>query len=77
MTIVQNNSRKIWATIDLSLVVIKGNLCHYYSAVSVFSENMGHPQPIKIVIVKKFSKLMRIYGKVSPNQTGMFLALQE
>ena len=25
----------------------------YYSALSVFYENMGQPQPIKIIIVKK------------------------
>ena len=37
-------------------------MCHYYSAFSVFSENMGHPQPIKIVIIK-CPKLPRIYGK--------------
>ena len=61
--IVQSNLRKIWATLDLLLVVIKGNLCHPYSVFSVFSENMGHPQPIKIVIVKKCPKLLRIYGR--------------
>ena len=58
----QNNLRKIWATLDLSLVVIKGNLCHYYSALSVFPENMGYPQPIKFVIVKKRPKLLRVYS---------------
>ena len=30
-----------------------GPLLQYYSALSVFSENMGHPQPINIVIIKK------------------------
>ena len=29
---------------------------------SVFSENMGHPQPIEIMIIKKCPKLPRIYG---------------
>ena len=27
-------------------------------------ENMGHPQPIKIIINKKCPKLLRIYGKL-------------
>ena len=49
--------------LDLLLVVFKGNLCHYYPALSVFSENMGHPQLIKIVIVKNCPKLQRIYIK--------------
>ena len=35
--IMQNNLRKIWATIDLSLVVIRK---------IVSSEKMGHPQHI-------------------------------
>ena len=30
--------------------------------IKVFSENMGHPEPIKNVIIKKCPKLMRIYG---------------
>ena len=38
--------------IDLSLVVIKGILCHYYSALSIFSAKMGHPQPIKAISFK-------------------------
>ena len=58
----QNNFREIWATVDLSLVVIKGNLGHYYSALSVPSGNMGHRQPIKIVIITKCPKLPRIYS---------------
>ena len=45
-----------------TLVVIEGNLCHYYSALFVFSENMGLPLPIKIIFVKKCPKLLRIYG---------------
>ena len=28
----------------------------------MFSENMGHPKPMKIVIIKKCPKLLRIYG---------------
>ena len=35
---VQNDLTEIWATLDLLLVVIKGNLCHSYSALPVFSE---------------------------------------
>ena len=35
---------------------------NYYYALSVFSWSMGHPQPIEIVIIKKFSKLKGIYG---------------
>ena len=66
ITIVQNNSREIWGTLDLSLVAIKGNLCHYYSALSVFSENIGHAQPIKITIIKKCPKLQRIYCSLYP-----------
>ena len=60
--IVQNNHCEIWAT-NLSLVTIKGNQGHYYSALSVFSEKMGHPKPIKIIIIEKCLKLTRIYGK--------------
>ena len=65
MIIVQNNLRKIWVILDLSLAVIKGNLCDYYSAMSIFSEYMVHSQPIRIVIVKKCSKLLRIYGMLA------------
>ena len=32
------------------------------TASSVFSENMGHPEPIKIVINKKYPIILRIYG---------------
>ena len=28
----------------------------------IFSENMGHPQPSKVVIIYKCPKLPRIYG---------------
>ena len=48
--------------IKMHEIFIKGNLGHYYSALYVFSENMGHPQPMKIVIVNKCLKLLRIYG---------------
>ena len=30
--------------------------------IKVFSENMGHPEPIQMVIIKKCPKLLRIYG---------------
>ena len=30
-------------------------MCHNYFALSVFSENMGHPQPMRIVILKSVS----------------------
>ena len=30
---------------------------------SFFSENMRHPEPIKIAIIKKCPKLLRIYGR--------------
>ena len=61
--IVQNKFREIWVTLDLSLVIIKGNLCHN-SDLSVFSENRGHPQPIKIIIIKKCAQLPKIYGSL-------------
>ena len=32
--------------------------------IKIFSENMGHPEPTKIVIIKKCPKLLRIYGRV-------------
>ena len=35
---------------------LKGNLGHYYFALSVFLENMGHPHSIKILIIKKCPK---------------------
>ena len=35
-----------------------GNLGNYYSTLSVFSEDMGRPQQIKILIIK----LPRIYS---------------
>ena len=37
---------------DFRETIIKGNSCHNYFALSVFSENMGHPQPMRIVILK-------------------------
>ena len=77
MIIMQNNLRKIWATVDLSMVIKKGDLCHYYSVLSVFSQIMGHPQPIKIVIIKKCLKLPRNYGIVeflaSPSSSSLVL----
>ena len=33
--------------------------CEYN--IKLFSENMGHPEPIKIKIIKKCPKLLRIY----------------
>ena len=33
---------EIQTTLDLLMVIIKGNLCHSNSALSVFSENTGH-----------------------------------
>ena len=39
-------------------------MCHYYYVLSVFSENMGHPQLQKIVIIKKCPKLPWIYGTI-------------
>ena len=35
---------------------------NYYSALSIFSRNMGHPQPIEIGIIKKCPKLPGIYS---------------
>ena len=57
---------QIWATVDPSLVVIKGNLWHCISAVSVFPERMGHPQPIELRIIKRCPKLPRIYSSDLP-----------
>ena len=37
---------------DHLLVAISQNMDNYYSALSVFSWNMDHLQPIKIVIIK-------------------------
>ena len=34
----------------------------YWYNGKVFSENMGHPEPLKIIIIKKCPKLLRIYG---------------
>ena len=31
-------------------------------AVRYFSENMGHPEPIRMVIIENCPKLLRIYG---------------
>ena len=53
---------KVWATLNLSLAIIKGNLGHDFFALSVFSQNMSHAQPIQNIIVKKCPKLLRIYG---------------
>ena len=39
--------------IGLSITAVYlGNVGHHYSALSVFSENMGHCQPIKILVNK-------------------------
>ena len=46
------------------------NLFHYYSALSVFSENMGQPQPIKTVIIKKCPQSLKIYGRVKGEQNS-------
>ena len=35
---------------------------NYYSALSVFSWNIGHPQPIVIAITKKCPKLPKIHS---------------
>ena len=43
---------EIGNTLDLSLVAISQSMDNYYSALSVFSPNMGHPRPIKIAIIK-------------------------
>ena len=32
-----------------------------------FLENMGHPEPMKIVIIKKCPELLRIYGDPQQN----------
>ena len=40
------------------------NLADTYSS-KVFSGNMGHPEPIKIAIIKKCPKLLSIYGRTS------------
>ena len=55
MIIGKNNLRKIWATLDLSLVIIK-ILHHYNTALSAFSKD-------KKVLPKKCPKLLRMYGK--------------
>ena len=51
--IFQNNHLEIWTTLDLSLVAISQRMDNYYSALSIFSLNMGHPQPTEIVIIKE------------------------
>ena len=53
--------------LDLNGHSIMGNLDRYYSVSSVISENMGHPKPIIIVIIKKCPKLLRIYGNAKIN----------
>ena len=44
------------------MVAVSQSMENYYSALSVFSQNMGHPQPIEIIIIKKCPKLLRIYA---------------
>ena len=46
------------------------NLAEYNS--NVFSENMGHPQPIKNAIIKKGPKLLIIYG-ITPLQSLLLI----
>ena len=56
--IVHNDLSEIWATLDLLLVVIKCNLREIFATITllcIFLENMGHTQPIKIVIIKSVS----------------------
>ena len=64
MIILQNNQLEIWAILDLLPVAILQNmdLAVNLADIKVFSENMGHPEPIKIVITIKCPKLLRIYG---------------
>ena len=47
----------MWATLDLSPVNLADTTSRY------FLENMGYPETIKIVIIKKCPKLLRIYGE--------------
>ena len=42
------------------------NLADQYS-IKIFSEKVGHPEPIIIIIIRKCPKLLRIYG----NQEAM------
>ena len=51
------NFKKIWANFDISMIIIKDNLCHYNSSLSVFLENTDHPQSGKIVIVFKMPQI--------------------
>ena len=44
------------------MVAVSQSVENYYSALSVFSQNMGHPQPIEIIIIRKCPKLLRIYA---------------
>ena len=52
--------------LDLSTVAISQNMHQIVNLAEItkpiFSENMGHTQPIKIGITKKCPKLLRIYG---------------
>ena len=53
MIIVQNNLRENLSHPWSVAGCINGNLGQFYSALYVFSENIGHPSPIKVVIVKE------------------------
>ena len=56
----------MWATLDLSPVAISQNMDLAVNLPdnnsNVFSENMGHPQPVKIITIIKCPKLLSIYG---------------
>ena len=72
MIILQNNYSEILAMPQPHMPDLNGHsivsyLDHHYSVSSVISENMGHPKPIIIVIIKKCPKLLRIYGNAKIN----------
>ena len=58
-----------WATLKLSPVAISQNMDLAVNLAdttsSCFQKTLGHPEPIKIVIIKKCPKLLRIYGTYS------------
>ena len=51
----------------VSIWKVRCKSCWYN--IKIFSENMGHPEPTKIVIIK-CPKLLRIYGRVLSSQTA-------